>query len=462
MSRSEIAPDFAEEVLRDLYVYRKRRPWLAWLLWITLGLMGAHRFYLDRPGTGLLMLFTGGGGGLWWLVDAFLLPSMLREHDREQARREAEGLPPIELAFMPALDPIELGRPPAWIDRWYEASPLRRRVRLGGDLLVLLVCGTVLGGAARHADVWEPIAPVLLLALFASAGAALGRWAGAPVLGTLLRWSHRVRLFYYFNAPGSPPALLVRSITASITAPFRARDRAEVRLYLQLGAFFTMLFLVLEFGAELAAVLGGGGLPDLGTLAEGALREAVTNFVVIFAFATPIGAVISLYVLVTRTHTLPRLLSAFVVGTVLLTLLVACEPGTTAPPATAAGEGTARFDVRPGGGLRVPTLAEEGALSLDDPVFALLDDLEPLPGATPDSRPSAVTVRHMIQHRGGWDRSESGDWTWPPFVEEAAEALGIEGRPTTSSNRGAERGRRAWRSRGPSLLAQNRMPTVSV
>ena len=40
---------------------------------ILLGLFGAHRFYVGKVGTGLLMLITVGGCGLWWLYDLILL-----------------------------------------------------------------------------------------------------------------------------------------------------------------------------------------------------------------------------------------------------------------------------------------------------------------------------------------------------------------------------------------------------
>ena len=38
-----------------------------------LGFFGAHRFYVGKAGTGLLMLVTVGGCGLWWVYDLILL-----------------------------------------------------------------------------------------------------------------------------------------------------------------------------------------------------------------------------------------------------------------------------------------------------------------------------------------------------------------------------------------------------
>lgn len=52
---------------------------VAYLLWFFFGWMGAHRFYLGKVGTGLLYLATGGLLGFGWFVDAFLVPSLVRE-----------------------------------------------------------------------------------------------------------------------------------------------------------------------------------------------------------------------------------------------------------------------------------------------------------------------------------------------------------------------------------------------
>lgn len=46
---------------------------LACLLCAFLGMFGAHRFYVGKIGTGVLMLLTFGGLGIWWLIDMVML-----------------------------------------------------------------------------------------------------------------------------------------------------------------------------------------------------------------------------------------------------------------------------------------------------------------------------------------------------------------------------------------------------
>jgi len=79
-------------ILRQEVDSRKKSVAAIWLLWLFLGELGAHRFYLGRVGSGIAMLLTLGGLFIWALVDAFLIPGMLRANKHEV---EAEVLQEI-------------------------------------------------------------------------------------------------------------------------------------------------------------------------------------------------------------------------------------------------------------------------------------------------------------------------------------------------------------------------------
>src|SRR5688572_32155044 len=54
----------------------------------------------------------------------------------------------------------------------------------------------------------------------------------------------------------------------------------------------------------------------------------------------------------------------------------------------------------------VMKLVEEGRLALDDRVAPFIADLAPAPGATVDPRWEQITIRHLLNHTGGWDRTK--------------------------------------------------------
>ena len=56
---------------------------LAWVLLTFFGILGVHRFYLDKWGTGLLYLLTGGLLGMGWLYDLWTLNEQVSERNRE-------------------------------------------------------------------------------------------------------------------------------------------------------------------------------------------------------------------------------------------------------------------------------------------------------------------------------------------------------------------------------------------
>jgi len=57
---------------------------IAYILWVFFGLLGVHRFYCGRIGTGVLWFFTGGLLGIGWLIDVFLIPGMVEEANMTQ------------------------------------------------------------------------------------------------------------------------------------------------------------------------------------------------------------------------------------------------------------------------------------------------------------------------------------------------------------------------------------------
>jgi len=295
--------DFSREVLEDLYAYRLKRPLVAWLLWASLGWMGAHRFYLERPFTGLLQLFTGGGALVWWLLDVRRVNRLVRDHNREQAERERTGRPPIEMSAMPPLD----------------EEALRRRLRLAGDVMVLLVAGFGLGAVIGTPGSLEALAAVVLLAVMISLGVGPAWLDDVPGFHALTRWTHRLRVFHFFNEPGSPFAMLLRAFVGVLRAPFRTKDRTEVRLYVELGAGFSALFLLLDVvPAVVFPLVSGNGLPDVEVLASGWIEQVFSTFLLTYMLAAPVGGVLTLYLLTRATHTPPRILAAFTLVSIAL------------------------------------------------------------------------------------------------------------------------------------------------
>lgn len=67
-------------------------------------------------------------------------------------------------------------------------------------------------------------------------------------------------------------------------------------------------------------------------------------------------------------------------------------------------------------------LVREDKLSLDTKAFPLLG-LKPPPGQNPDPRLNDITIRHLLEHKGGWDREKSFD----PMIRPLEIAAALKG-----------------------------------
>jgi len=56
----------------------------AFLLWFFLGIFSAHRFYLGKIGSGILYLLTGQLAGIGWIVDLFLIGTMVDNYNNQK------------------------------------------------------------------------------------------------------------------------------------------------------------------------------------------------------------------------------------------------------------------------------------------------------------------------------------------------------------------------------------------
>lgn len=273
----------------SLFSYPRKRVWLAYVLWLFTGFLGGHRFYLRRIGTAALQFVTSGGLLVWWAVDAFLLPRYVRQHNEAQAEREHEGRPPLALAYLGDEPDLSLTGEPTWIEKRTGLSSIV------GDVGVLLVAGASLGVATGATGSYRASAAVALLALVLNLGGRLEAWRDLPVLGDVLAWSWRLRLFYHREGPGPALSRLLRPVTAFLVLPLRAKHRekrrAEVELYLQLGGTVAILFGVVDVVKDVLVPLAIG--PGAVGALESWITGSVLTFVNVYAFAVPVGATLA-------------------------------------------------------------------------------------------------------------------------------------------------------------------------
>ncbi|MDD2648786.1 MAG: TM2 domain-containing protein [Eubacteriales bacterium] len=74
-----VAPQAAQDNAGHPYVQRveasSKSKWVAFLLCLFLGYIGAHKFYVGKTGAGILYFFTVGIFGIGWIIDLLVILS---------------------------------------------------------------------------------------------------------------------------------------------------------------------------------------------------------------------------------------------------------------------------------------------------------------------------------------------------------------------------------------------------
>ena len=283
-----------ERLAAEILSYEKKNHFIALLLWLFTGFFGVHRYYLQRIGTGVAMALTGGGFLIWWVIDGFRLKKLVNQFNREQERRQREGLLPIGFGFLPSTQVQLTIEKPAWFKQ--NRSKTQATVAYLLDLFLLVLLGKVLVTLSLSMGLPQPLLSAVLIILVILLFDQMLPYFHVPFIHELLHLEFKMRLFYTYNKPGSFFKLLLRPIFGLFAAGFNPRARYEVKLYLEFSGVFALF--ILAFKLIYWLTIGGDPL-SLSALIE----EFVQVFFVTYAVTGPIGAVMTKHSLI-GTHRL--------------------------------------------------------------------------------------------------------------------------------------------------------------
>ena len=303
------APEVSEQLFRELHTYPRKYLTFTRLLWAVFGLLGGHRFYLGKVGSGIGMLCSLGGLGVWWIVDGFKLRAMVASFNEEQESRENQGLPPIDMDFVPVVHPRELAGVPEW------GKERKAKGKLVGELIAdaiaLSFFGYILGSFTQSVDYHTAALAIVVLIVTVNFVDLLIPWHHLPAVKSIIHWDYRLRLFYHFNSPGRRLALYFRPLVGLFHAPFNKKSRSEVLLYLEIGSIF--------FAINAMFSLAGGELwehlsqLEFSNFFESWTRGVVLGFFGMYALAAPIGSILMKHILLQRPNFVRWVLSLLVI-----------------------------------------------------------------------------------------------------------------------------------------------------
>ena len=224
--------------------------------------------------------------------------------------------------FVPISNPDVLDTYPDWAtEQTVVGGSLTGRLRkrdLIWDAFAMMLFGAMLGSFTNSTDYRTAAVAVLAVILTINFADHLLRFYHLPLVRGMIRWDYRLRLFYYFNAPGRRLKLYLRPFVGLFYAPFKEKARNEVSLFLEIGGVF-ILFRIIW------GILSGETLDLIMTFNIGGFlgnwfKGIVMGFFAMYAFAAPIGAILMKNVLLRRANFVQWILSAIVLYFVMSSL----------------------------------------------------------------------------------------------------------------------------------------------
>lgn len=303
-----------QKMATELLRYEKKSFLVTALLWVTTGMLGGHRFYLERIGSGAAMALTGGGFFIWWLIDGLRLPQLVNRFNRMQAQREQQGLPPIGLEFLPSTRLEDLTRQPEW--RHDAQLKMKSSRALAADLGLLAFLGVALAAITQSMGMLEPLVSAVMIILVFVCFDLFLRYAHLPLIHELLHVEFKLRLFYTHHRPGNALKLFFRPFFGLFTAPFDRQARQEIKLYLEVAGVFAMFLLVIK----LLKTISAGGFTGFSLTAWSV--DLIKMFLIIYMVTSPIGAVMTKHVLMGAKKTRIILLGTVALAAIALQLML--------------------------------------------------------------------------------------------------------------------------------------------
>jgi hypothetical protein len=86
-------PPDAQKRFLDTFEKRRKRVLVAYPLAL---LYGLHYVYLEDTSTGIWFWFTVGGFGIWWVIDLFRLPGMVKHRNSVEAIKVLGEIRPVQ------------------------------------------------------------------------------------------------------------------------------------------------------------------------------------------------------------------------------------------------------------------------------------------------------------------------------------------------------------------------------